>query len=90
MARIRPPVTRQYIQRLISEMRRDGLVEHLESQDDRRTKIIRLTERGRQVVVSLLPAEREFVKPLTANKERTDLDAVRRVLLQIAETLEEE
>jgi DNA-binding MarR family transcriptional regulator len=89
MVRVRPPVTRQYIQRLVAELRRDDMVELSESPDDRRSKIVRLTENGRAVVNALVPAEQTLVKLLAAKLDAGQLEAARTVLVTVADRLED-
>lgn len=88
MVRVRPPVTRQYIQRLVAELKAAGLVELEADLDDRRAKVASLTEEGRAVLDMLRPFEAALVGRLAAGLEPAELAAAARVLGHIAARLE--
>ena len=89
MVRIRRPITRQYIQRLVSDLRQAGLVALSENAEDRRSKIVHLTEHGRQVIEALAPAEQSLMKALAADSAIGELLAARNVLAGVIKRLED-
>jgi len=90
MVRARPPVARQYIQRLVTELRNAGMVEFCENPKDLRSKIVRLTERGQRVIEALEPSEQRLAKLLAAGHSRAELDAAMRTLASVADRLKDE
>jgi DNA-binding MarR family transcriptional regulator len=73
-------VSRQGIHKLASEAARLGLIEFVDSPDDRRIKLLRFTGKGRAMSVS---AVREFLAiedELAAMIGRHDVDELRRIL----------
>lgn len=87
MARARPPVTRQYIQRLIAELRDAGMVEFSGNPKDLRSKIVTLTPGGRRVIEALRPSEQRLVELLAKGHHLADLEAALRVLGSVNEDL---
>jgi DNA-binding MarR family transcriptional regulator len=90
MVRARPPVTRQYIQRLVAELRNAGMVEFGENPNDLRSKIVRLTAQGRRVIEALEPVEQRLAKLLAAGHSQAELDAAMRTLARVAHRLKDE
>ncbi len=74
MVRMRPSVSRQYIQRLVAELRTQGLVELRSAPEDRRAKTVTLSESGRRVIGALRPLELQTAGTLAAE---LDLQQVR-------------
>jgi DNA-binding MarR family transcriptional regulator len=89
MVRVRPPITRQYIQRLISELRHAGLVDLSVNSEDRRSKVVSLTDQGRRVIDDLAPAEQKLTEMLIGNHDTSDLKAAAEILNGIANLLEQ-
>ena len=91
LCRVRPvpPVTRQYIQRLVSELNSAGYVALSENPQDRRTKIVALTASGRKVLEEILPLEIALTQRCAAMHSDHDLAAARRVMQGVLDILED-
>jgi DNA-binding MarR family transcriptional regulator len=89
MVRARPPVTRQYIQRLITELRNAGMVEFGENPKDLRSKIVRLTEDGQRVIEALRPSELRLANSLADGHSQAELDVAMRMLASVADRLKD-
>ncbi len=79
----------QVIQRMVQE----GLVERCESLDDRRVRLVHLTERGRQVVDESIAARQQWVERLVASlseEQRHMVGQALCILTEHAAQLEEE
>ena len=82
MARARP-VSRQYIQGLVSRLERDGFVELIENPAHKRSRLVRLTRAGRRYVDAMLRREARALQrvrlPATRAELRVAADTLRRV-----------
>ena len=72
------PVTRQYMQAVVNDLRRDGLVELIANPAHKRSKLVQLNTRGRVALRAMLEHQRPI---LTSAKRRVGL-----TLVQINET----
>jgi len=88
MVRARPPISRQYIQRLVSELRLAGMVELTENPGDRRSKIVKLTRKGQDVIDALTPQEHALAEHLMADHNDKELETAGTVLTNLAKILE--
>ncbi len=89
MVRARPPVTRQYIQRLVSELRQSGFVMLEENPTDRRTKTAHLTAEGERIIATLVPAETSLIADLLGGHSTRALKDTHTVLVEAARRLEQ-
>jgi len=87
MVRARPPVSRQYIQRLVAELRNAGLVELTDNPSDLRTKTVSLSEEGRRVISALEPSEQRLASRLADGHSQKVLQGALQVLATMAERL---
>jgi DNA-binding MarR family transcriptional regulator len=78
-------VTKQAAIKVVDEMEARGFVAREPAPDDRRAKLLRLTERGRRVRTAALAASEEMERELRADLGDADVEAMRRVLLRFAE-----
>lgn len=88
MVRVRPPITRQYIQRLITELKKSGYVELQENPADRRSKTVFLTKRGREVLDQLAPEEQAMIVSLFPDEISDQLATAKDVLEEVVQSLE--
>jgi DNA-binding MarR family transcriptional regulator len=89
MVRQRPPVTRQYIQRLVAEMAAAGLVAVGPDARDRRARTVRLTEAGSVLMAALVAEERAIIARLAAGSDPADLAAALAILAGILTRIEQ-
>ena len=85
--RLSPAGTSQMVERLVQQ----GLVQRVESQDDRRVRLVHLTERGRLVVDGSIQARQQWVKQVLASlsdEQRTAVGQALRVLTEQVALLE--
>ncbi len=73
-------VSRQGVHKLASDAARLGLIEFVDSSDDRRIKLLRFTDKGRAMSVSAVREFRLIEEELAATIGRHDLDELRRIL----------
>ena len=78
-------VTKQAAIKVVDEMEAQGFVERRPAPSDRRSKIIGLTERGRDVRRTALATSHRMEDELRAVLGDADVDAARRVLLRFVE-----
>ena len=86
MARIRP-VSRQLIQTLVNSLEADGLTETVENPAHRRSRLVRLTARGRKAVERMERRERDLLSRLELNVSRRDVESAARVLGAVGQVL---
>ena len=82
-------MTRQYIQRLVSELNGAGLVTLSENPEDRRTKIVALTATGQKILKEILPLEAALTRRCAVEHSDRDLAAARKVMQGVLEVLED-
>jgi DNA-binding MarR family transcriptional regulator len=78
-------VSKQAALKVVDDMERRGLVERAASTTDRRSKTLRLTDRGRAVRKTALATSRRMERELRAELGPDDVDAARRVLERFVE-----
>ena len=78
-------VTKQAAIKVVDEMEAHGFVERRPAPADRRSKILGLTERGRDVRRAALATSHRIEDELRADLGDADVDAARRVLLRFVE-----
>jgi DNA-binding MarR family transcriptional regulator len=81
---IRPPSVMGVLDRL----ERAGLVARLECAADRRTKRVRLTEKGRQLVERVLQVHRGQIEAVMGSLDRDEQDQLHRLLCKLREGME--
>lgn len=64
MVQTRAPVTRQYVQRLVSELVDSGFVSLSKNEQDHRSKIVDLTTKGNTLLATIRPEENMLVREL--------------------------
>jgi len=80
-------VTKQAAIKVVDEMEANGFVERRPAPRDRRSKILALTERGRDVRRTALATSHRIEDELRADLGDADVDAARRVLLRFVEAV---
>lgn len=81
------PVSRQYVQRLVSELARDGLASLSENVSDRRSRLVRLTDRGRAVLRRIEKREADVGAVLAAAFDPDSLVVARDIIVRLTEKL---
>jgi DNA-binding MarR family transcriptional regulator len=66
-------VSRQHVQKLVDELRRDGLVELSDNPRDRRAKLVSLTAKGRGLYAAMQARERALMEHLGAEIPERDV-----------------
>jgi len=87
MARVRG-VTRQNIQILIDRFRLDGLVELIDNPAHRRSKLIRLTPKGRKLVDEMSKRERKMLSSLRVKIPSSEVETAANVLRKFRQALQ--
>lgn len=84
----RPGVSRQYIHRLLTEMRDDGLLRTGTDRGDRRRKPLALTARGRAVVAQVKDVELASIKMLASSLPAGDLGVTEKTITRLIAILQ--
>ena len=84
MARARP-VTRQHIQAIVNPLMSRGLVELIDNPRHRRSKLVRITDAGREVVAGIRRREGRVVAALVPELEAGALETTARTLGTLGE-----
>jgi DNA-binding MarR family transcriptional regulator len=79
--------TRQNVAKMLETMERDGLVTLEQSQFDRRSRRVRVTELGREQARQVAENAEGFMARLFGGIEKSEMDAAGRVLLKMFENL---
>ena len=79
LLQVSPAGASQMIERLVQQ----GLVQRGESPDDRRVRLVHLTERGRQVVDESIRARQQWVERLLASLSAEQREAVGQALQRV-------
>jgi DNA-binding MarR family transcriptional regulator len=87
MARARP-VTRQHIQSLVNALLKDGYVELVENPAHKRSRLVRLTDHGREFVEEMNQREAEILTALGVEIEDKDLFKAAEVLSRLRKAFE--
>jgi DNA-binding MarR family transcriptional regulator len=87
LARARP-VSRQHIQVLVNPLLAEGLVEALPNPSHRRSQLLRLTPRGRQLLERMEARERRLCAGLRVTVSRRQLQEAAEVLRRVRQALE--
>ncbi|GAB6932962.1 MarR family winged helix-turn-helix transcriptional regulator [Calditerricola satsumensis] len=73
---------------LVDRMEKNGLVERVRDQSDRRVVRIRLLDKGRQIIQEVLKRRREYLAEVLAHVPPDDVREIRRALTRLNETME--
>ncbi|HJN04788.1 MAG TPA: MarR family transcriptional regulator [Alphaproteobacteria bacterium] len=87
IARARP-VARQHIQKLANELARDGLVDFIENPAHRRSRLVRLTPKGKTEYQRLSGQLMELAAEVADTLDEDELRAATHVLAEFREKLE--
>ncbi len=88
IARMRP-VSRQHIQTLANELVAEGLAEFAHNPRHRKSKLLQITDKGREQYNAQSEAMTEIAKTLMPDVPKSDLEATRRVLGALTDQLQE-
>ncbi|MGD8328356.1 MAG: MarR family winged helix-turn-helix transcriptional regulator [Acidobacteriota bacterium] len=88
MAR-RRPVSRQYIQTLVNDLRAGGYVEMVDNPAHKRSKLVRLTAAGKALIETMEERERGAINALQLDLSATRLRDASEVLRLVRAALEE-
>ncbi|HBZ68317.1 MAG TPA: MarR family transcriptional regulator [Deltaproteobacteria bacterium] len=81
------PVARQGVQRLADALADEGLLESIDNPDHRRSKLLRLTSRGRKAYQALLRGQQSFAQELARGFSEDELRRCAWVLRKLRERL---
>jgi DNA-binding MarR family transcriptional regulator len=81
-------LTRQAVQATVNQLHRDALVETSDNLDHRRSRLINLTELGRQKYAALDGQQITWINELSAGLKISDLAATARLLHDLSDKLE--
>lgn len=87
MARARP-VSRQYIQMLVNDLEAEGLVELVENVAHKRSRLVRLTPRGKAALTMMYRREAEFYATLDLHLPGQDLRTTADTLRSLRDALQ--
>lgn len=87
IARLRP-VSRQGVQRMANELVALGLVEVENSAEDRRSKILSLTQEGRSAYKKAARAQQSVMTALASDYDAEELENARKFLKKLEKTAE--
>jgi len=87
MARARP-VSRQYIQMLTDRLAEEGLVEFVDNPAHKRSWLVRLTEKGKSLIVAMLAREAGVLKELPVPVSEQDILTATAVLRSFREVFQ--
>ncbi len=87
IARARP-VSRQYIQTLVNQLGNEGLVEFVENPAHKRSHLVRLTPKGKELLDSMIQRETELLSRLELDIPEKALRDGARVLKAVRELFE--
>jgi DNA-binding MarR family transcriptional regulator len=73
-------LTRQSVHGTVERLRGDGLVELVPNADHRRSRLVRLTDRGREAYAALSARQAVWVNGLAEGLDRSELKTAARVL----------
>jgi DNA-binding MarR family transcriptional regulator len=81
-------LSRQFVQRMVNEAAGAGLVELVDNPAHRRSRLVRLTGRGREVIDAVAAREHGELRRVGADLTAADVDACLRVLHRMLAALE--
>ena len=87
MARARP-VSRQYIQALVNQLAAEGRIEFVDNPAHKRSRLVRLTPQGKDVVDSAMRREAKFLPRLKIDVPEKDLRTATSVLRAVRAVFE--
>ncbi len=82
MARARP-VARQHFQKIVDSLNLEGLVEFIPNPAHERSKLVRLTPKGRLFLEALTRRETKLIAPLAADISMHDVQTAAKVLREL-------
>ena len=84
------PVSRQFVQKLVDELRASGWVDVMANPVHKRSPLICLTQKGRDILVTIRTNEKPYLDTLKEGLDADDLAITARVLGLICERLNPE
>lgn len=78
------PVARQHIQKLVNELAADGLVELIDNPAHKRSRLVRITRKGRAHFEAVTRRLEQMTTELAAGMRASDLRQAERVIAEIA------
>lgn len=80
-------LTRQSVQRVADLLARDGLTEYQENPAHQRSKLVRITSRGRRALSTIQTAQRVWADRVGQHVGEADLSQLRRVVARLTRAL---
>lgn len=75
--------SRQAVQRLVNEMIKDGLLEHLDNPNHQRAKLLCLTDKGQDTFNKVMKIQIPWVNSIAQNIEEKDLNSIVKTIKNI-------
>ena len=82
-------LSRQFVQRMVNDAAAGGLVDLVDNPAHQRSRLVRLTIRGRQVIAAVTARERAQLRRIAGDLTGADLDSCLRVLTRMVEALDD-
>lgn len=80
-------LTRQSVQRVADLLNRDGLTEYVDNPVHRRSKLVRITSRGRRTLRTIQLAQRAWADAVGRDVGEADLNQLSRIVARLAGAL---
>ena len=77
------------VTRAVDDLVKKGWITQEIDKDDRRNRVLKITEKGRQVVPELMVCVKQTIEETTQNIPEQDIETAKRVLAQIIENSQE-
>lgn len=83
------PVSRQHVQNVVNRLRAANLVRTEDNPDHKRSRLIALTDQGRQTLATILAREERLVDALDLGLEPNQIQEATRILAMVREALDD-
>ncbi|MDN5353104.1 MAG: MarR family transcriptional regulator, organic hydroperoxide resistance regulator [Clostridiales bacterium] len=80
-------ITDSSVARLLDRMNRDGLIERVKSEEDRRITYVKLTEKGQALINEILPEGEAFSNQLLEGLTEEELNIFEKVIHKMVENV---
>ena len=80
-------LTRQSVQRVADLLERDGLTEYVDNPNHQRSKLVRITSRGRRALLTIRLAQHAWADGVARDVGEADLKQLHRIVARLARAL---
>lgn len=80
-------LSRQFVQRMVNDAAERGIVDSVPNPAHKRSSLIRLTEKGRTAITTVIDRERSVLRQVGGDLTDTEVDACLRVLSRLLELM---